>query len=391
MKMTMHSAVKLGMTMGAVGVFSLLTGCSTLNSWNPFAKAPANAPLALVNFNASMSPRLSWSYSIGRAGTAIFSPAYAAESVFVAAADGSLARLDAASGKAQWRISVGSNLTAGVGSDGDTVAVVGTKGVLMVFDGTGKLRWKEQLPSEVLSAPVVGDGAVVVRSGDNRVIAFDAQTGNKRWTSLRAVPALILRGAPGLVVDSGTVYVGQPGGKLLALNSLNGGPRWESVVGESRGSTELERVSDVVGHPVLAEHEICASSYQSRLACFDLGTGVVRWNKELSSQVGPAMDARFVFAADVKGVVSGFSRDAGQSVWRNEKLMYRDLSAPLSIGRAVAVGDYKGIIHFLSREDGSFLARMEIDGSPVTGAPLVAAGRAVFQTQAGTVVAIATE
>ncbi len=374
--------------MGAIGVFSLLAGCT---SWNPFAKTPANAPLALVNFTASMSPKLSWSYSIGRAGIAVFSPAYAGESVFVAAADGSLARLDAASGKPQWRISVGSGLTAGVGSDGDSVAVVGTKGVLMVFDGSGKLRWKEQLPSEVLSAPAVGDGAVVVRSGDNRVIAFDAQTGSKRWTSLRTVPSLILRGAPGLVIDSGTVYVGQPGGKLLALNSINGGPRWETVVGESRGATELERVSDVVGRPILAEHEICATSYQSRLACFDLGTGVVRWNKELSSQVGPAMDARFVFAADVKGVVSGFSRDAGQSVWRNEKLLYRDLSAPLSIGRAVAVADYKGIIHFLSREDGSFLARMETDGSSVTGMPLVAAGRAVFQTQAGTVVAIATE
>ena len=385
MRMTMQNAVA---TLGVIGMVSMLAGCS---SWNPFASAPTNAPLALVTFTASMSPKLSWSYSIGRAGTASFSPAYAGESVFVAAADGSLARLNAADGKPQWRIRVATGLTAGVGSDGETVAVVGTKGMLMVYDGSGTLRWKEQLPSEVLSAPAVGDGTVVVRSGDNRVLAFDAQTGTKRWTSLRTVPPLILRGAPGLLMDSGTVYIGQPGGKLLALNSLNGGPRWESIVGESRGATELERVSDVVGRPILGEHEICATSYQGRLACFDLSSGVVRWNKEWSSQVGPALDERFVFAVDAKSVISGFSRDAGQSVWRNEKLLHRGLSTPLSIGRAVAVGDYKGVIHFLSREDGSFLARMETDGSPMVGTPLVAAGRAVFQTQAGTVVAIATE
>jgi outer membrane protein assembly factor BamB len=385
--MTMQGAASTATKFTAVAMLATLAACG---SWNPFASAPANAPLALVDFKATMSPKISWSYSIGRAGAATFSPAYAADSVFVAAADGSLARLNALDGKPLWRISVGSGLTAGVGTDGETVAVVGTKGVLMVFDGSGKLRWKEQLPSEVLSAPAVGDGNVVVRSGDNRVLAFDALTGAKRWTALRTVPSLILRGAPGLVIDSGTVFVGQPGGKLLALSSINGGARWESVVGESRGATELERVSDVVGHPVLAEHEICAGSYQGRLACFDIGTGVGRWNKDLSSRVGPSLDQRFVFAVDLKGVVSAFAREAGQSVWRNEKLLNRDLSAPLSIGRAVAVGDYKGFIHFLSREDGSFLARLEV-GSPVVGAPIVAAGKAVFQTQAGTVVAIATE
>lgn len=389
MRNTMQGAARKGAAtkLSAVALLATLAACG---SWNPFGKAPANAPVALVDFKATMSPKLSWSYSIGRSGAAAFSPAFAADSVFVAAADGSLARLNAADGKQIWRINAGSGLTAGVGSDGETVAVVGNKGVLMVFDGSGKLRWKEQLPSEALSAPAVGDGNVVVRSGDNRVLAFDVLTGAKRWTALRTVPALILRGAPGLLIDSGTVYVGQPGGKLLALSSINGGARWESVVGESRGATELERVSDVVGHPVVAEHEICASSYQGRLGCFDIGTGVVRWNKELSSQVGPAMDQRFVFAVDTKGVISAFAREAGQSVWRNEKLSYRDLSAPLSIGRAVAVGDYKGYIHFLSREDGSFLARMEV-GSPLVGAPLVAAGKAVFQTQAGNVVAIATE
>ncbi len=380
----MHRAVKFAST----GLFALLAGCSSLN---PFAKPPPDAPLALSTFTSTMSPKTRWTYSIGKAGIGFFSPAFAAESVFVAAADGAVARLDANTGKLQWRINAGTSLTAGVGTDGETVAVVADKGVLMAFDSNGKLRWKDQLSSNVLSTPAVGDGLVVIRSSDNRIIAFDAQTGSRRWIALRTTPPLILHGGPGLLIDNGTVYVAQPGGKLLALNTLNGGPRWESVVAESRGATELERISDVVGQPVMGEAEVCAASFQGRLSCFDFTNGVVRWNKDLSSQVGPAIDGRFVFAVDTRSAISGFSRDAGQNVWRNEKLLYRQLSAPVSLGRAVVVGDFKGFLHFLSREDGSFLARVSTDGAAVLGTPALAGAQAIFQTKAGTVVAVATD
>lgn len=388
MKQTVVSPARLATQAALIGAALLMTGCSI---WNPFAKPPANAPLALQDIKPSMQPRVVWTQSIGKAGISIFSPAYAANSVFVAGSDGSIARLDAASGKPQWRINAGSNLTAGVGSDGESVAVVAAKGMLMVFDGDGKLRWKEQLSASAMSAPAVGSGLVVVRSGDNRITAYDAQSGARRWAVLRTTPPLILQGAPGVVIDSGTVYVAQPGGKLGAFNSLNGGVRWESAVADPKGATELERVVDLVGQPVVADHEVCATSYQGRLACFDISAGVVRWSKEFPSQVGPAVDTRFIFAVDTKSVVSAFAREAGANVWRNEKLMFRQVSAPVSIGRAVAVGDYKGVIHFLSREDGAFMARLNTDGSPIQGTPLIAGSQAIFQTQAGSVVAVATE
>jgi outer membrane protein assembly factor BamB len=380
----MHRAVQVA----SISMLVLLTGCSSLN---PFAKPPPDAPAALAAFTPGMSPKTVWSYSIGKAENGFFSPAFAAESVFTAAADGALARVEAASGKLQWRINAGTKLTAGVGSDGETVAVVGTKGVLMAFDANGKLRWKEQLGSNVLTTPAVGDGLVVIRGSDNRIIAFDAQTGSRRWVALRTTPPLILHGGPGVVIDSGTVYVAQPGGKLLALNGLNGGPRWESVVAESRGATELERISDLVGRPVVTTNEVCATSFQGRLACFDPINGTTRWSKELSSQVGPTVDERFVFAVDTRSAVSGFSRDSGQNVWRNEKMLFRQLSTPVSLGRAVIVGDFKGFLHFLSREDGALLARVATDGSAILGTPVVSDARAIFQTQAGTVVAVATD
>jgi len=99
----------------------------------------------------------------------------------------------------------------------------------------------------------------------------------------------------------------------------------------------------------------------------------------------------YVFAPDDKGALHAFTRDTGSSSWKNDKLAFRRLSTPLSYGRAVAVGDFEGYVHFLSREDGSFLARAATDGSPIMGTPLVAGTNLIFQTQNGTVTAIAVE
>lgn len=381
----MRIALKLAVT----GAVVALAGCSTLSSLNPFSssKAPSNPPAALVDFKPTLTVNTAWNVSVGKAGEHVFTPAVARNSVFAAAADGTVTRIEAATGRAMWRINAGTPLTAGVGSDGNLVVVVGEKGALLAFDENGKEIWKAQAASEVLSAPAVGMGVVVVRSVDNSIAAFDAVTGKRRWILQRSVPSLTLRSAPGIAIADGNAYAALPGGRLVAVALNNGGPRWEVAVGEPRGATELERVADTSGMPLLLGREVCAVAYQGRAACFDGITGSARWARNLSSDVGLGGDERFVFAADEAGSLHALSRDSGASVWRNQQLANRRLSAPLSFGRAVAVADYQGYVHFLSREDGTMLARAATDGSPVLGTPVVAGSYAVFQTRDGSLIA----
>jgi GTP-binding protein len=162
------------------------------------------------------------------------------------------------------------DLTAGVGTDGNLIVVGGDKGMLLAFDMDGKPLWKTQLSSEILSSPVVGQGIVVARSVDNRIVGIDAATGEKKWTVQRAAPPLTLRLAPGMVVHDKDVIIAQPGGKLLSLIMATGAPRWEVEVGVARGATELERVTDIGGYPVVFEDDVCAVSYQGRAGCWDV-------------------------------------------------------------------------------------------------------------------------
>ncbi|MCA1325986.1 outer membrane protein assembly factor BamB [Herbaspirillum sp. alder98] len=381
-----RNAGKLVLKLAAVAALVSLSGCA----WFSGKKDP-NPPAPLVEFAQKLRVKTAWNVSVGKAGNFNFTPAYAAGSVFAAGADGSLVRINAQTGQTVWRVRNEIPLTAGVGTDGSTVVVVGEKGMIQAYDGAGKPTWKAQASSEVLSAPAVGEGLVVVRSIDNRVTAYDADSGARRWMVQRNVPSLTLRNAPGIVIGSQTAFVALPGGRLSALALNNGGPRWEVPVGDPRGTTELERISDVSGVPALGSRDICAVAYQGRIGCFDLLNGNVRWIKDFSSDVGVTLDDSNVYAADIGGVVTEFARDTGAVVWRNERLKNRQLSSPIATSRAVAVGDFEGYIHFLSREDGTFVARVSSDGSPIQAPPVNAGETVVFQTRSGSVVAIATE
>jgi len=367
-----------------LGLIILLSACSMFRD-------PKNPPAALVEFKPTIEVKTVWTYSGGSAGDFVFTPVYVGNSVYAASTNGKVVRIDNATGHEVWRIDTDQTLTAGVGADGSTIAVVADKGILMAYDLDGKLKWQMQTSSEILSAPAIGDGLVVVRSIDNHIAAYDEETGQRKWVIERTLPTLILRSAIGLVISDHNVYVGLPGGKLIAVALASGSVRWEAVVGEPKGATELERVADVSGFPVIFGGDVCASAYQGKVSCFDVKTGVTRWGKSLSTDMGVSVDERFVFAVDEKGTVNAFSRSAGLSEWKNDKLAYRKLSTPISFGQAVLVGDYKGYIHFLSREDGTLAARVSTDGDAIVSTPIIAGPNVVFQTKQGEIVALAID
>jgi len=369
-----------------------LAGCSSLNPLNWFDssdKRPKMAPLpALSN---AIPVRKLWQANIGAADTAVFSPAVARESVYAAAHDGTVVRLNAASGKQMWRVSAGRSLSGGVGAD-DSLVVVGTEEgeVIALEAADGRLRWRARVSSEVLSAPVLTGDLVVVRSADARLFAFDAKDGKRRWVYQRSTPTLSVRSPEGIVAARGLVFAGFPGGKLVAVALTNGALRWEATVSLPRGATELERVTDVVGVPWVSEREVCAVAYQGRVACLDAATGNLLWARPMSSTAGLDSDVRYVFVPDEKGAVHALDRAGGTSVWTQDKLALRELTAPLALGHEIVVGDVEGYVHIVSRENGSFIGRTATDGGPIVSAPVRLDGGFLVQTAKGGLYALTT-
>jgi outer membrane protein assembly factor BamB len=375
-------------------LLALAGGCSTpvgdyIDRW--FGSGPVIKPAELVVLKPTAMTRILWQAAAGSAEKSVFSPMLGESAVIVASAAGQITRLESGSGKVVARIDAKTGLSGGVGGDRRMVIVGTAQGEVIAFDYSGKLLWKAQISSDILSAPQVEQDIAVVRSGDGRLFGFDAATGARKWVYQRTLPALTVRTHVGMQPYRGAVFAGFPGGRLVALSAASGGLVWEAAVALPKGTTELERVADVTSLPVTDGRQVCAAAYQGRVACFGAAKGELLWARDFSSVSGMTMDTRNVYASDEKSAIVAFDRANGASLWKQDKLLGRNISAPALAGRYLAVGDLQGYVHFLSRDDGSFVARIATDGSPIIAQPIPLDDNVLVQTLKGGVYAIAVQ
>ncbi len=272
--------------LAAAACLAALGGCGLFEDVYIFSTEPKHKPTKLTELKPTLAVRPLWNASLGKSGRYFFTPAIVGTDVIAAGGRGLVERLALATGTVVWKTDLDTPLAAGVGTDGATTAVVTVTGDVIALDPAGKPRWRVPTGTEVLSAPAVAEGLVVVRGTDNRVVAYDAETGRKRWTYTRTGQPLVLHSNPGIVIDGALMFMGFPNGKLAALTTANGLLRWESSVAVAKGATELERVADVVGTPVVIGREVCAAAYQGRVGCFDVSTGNTIWTRDLSTSTG---------------------------------------------------------------------------------------------------------
>jgi outer membrane protein assembly factor BamB len=227
------------------------------------------------------------------------------------------------------------------------------------------VRWVGQVAGEVIAPPAVSRNVVVVRTADGRIFGFSVADGKRLWVYQRPTPPLLLRSPAGVLAIGGDVVAGYPNGKLIALDIDDGKLVWEVTVAQPRGSTELERIADVAGLPVIDGGNICAAAYQGKVACFEIATRNVIWSRDLSTSRSLAIDERNVYLVEDDGAVHALDKKAGASVWKQDKLLYRDVTRPVVFDGKVVVGDGQGWLHVLSPDDGAIVGRMETDGTPI--------------------------
>ena len=360
---------------------ALLSGCAWFG-WGGDKKAAALPVIPGANVAT-----LGWSTSVGKTGGYLFTPAFGDRLVYAISRDGGIHALSEEGGKVVSRLDARTPLTGGVGFGENTVVVGSGKGDVIALDGAGRVLWKSAIAGEVLAAPVVASGNVIVRTADGRIFALNRIDGKRNWVFQRAAPALTLRTNASVVVNRGVIYAGYPGGKVIALELDSGKPIWESAISLPRGSTELERIADVSGLPVLDDTRICAAVYQGRTGCVETLNGNVLWSREISSADGVAIDARHVYVADTAGNLFALDKANGATVWKLEKLQLRDPGTPVVVKGKIIVGDKDGLVHAMSPENGDLIGRVATDGSRVVSL-LAGSDRVIAQTDKGGVFAI---
>ncbi|SDY56625.1 outer membrane protein assembly factor BamB [Nitrosomonas sp. Nm33] len=335
---------------------------------------------------------LLWKHSLNKSKIAVFSPIYENGAVYAADAKGSLVRLDPANGKETLQIETEHKLSGGVGAGQGTILVGTFNGEVLAFDEIGHERWKTRVTSEVLSQPQIDSGMVIVRSADGRIFGLDAIDGSRKWIYQGPTPALTMRNFAGVLISRGAIFAGLTGGKLVAMSLSNGNVGWEATVSQPRGVTELERMTDIAGLPVIDDQQVCAVAYHGRIGCFEINDGNQIWARDASSNAGLAMDNNNVYVSEDSGAVVAYDKRSGAMMWKQAKLGSRKLSAPLLVrGALLAVGDAEGNVSLLRRHDGSLAARASTDGGAILNRPEYIPDGFVVQTSNGGIYAFAVQ
>jgi len=368
-----------GLTPWIVAIPMLLGGC---------ASSDAPKPAALQKNPALYAVKEQWRLPVGATALPLEMRAIGTQ-LLVASKQGDISSVDLRSGTLQWRASLGVSLSAGVGSDGETAAVVTAENQLVALRD-GQEIWRQKLPSLTLTAPLVAGARIFITSADRAVTAFDGVTGRKLWSQQRPGDALIL-GQPGILMAVGDTLLTTQGGRLVGLNPQTGAVRWEAAVAVGRGVNEVERLVDLVSGTSRVGNTVCLRAFQSAVACVDASTGRTLWTKPASGATGVAGDEFTLFGVESDSKVQAWRRSDGDKLWTSENLRFRGLSSPVLAGKALVAGDFEGYVHFLSPKDGTLMARVATDGSPISQTPVWVQGNLVAVTQRGTLMGFRPE
>ena len=350
-----------------------VSGCGTVKGWleEETYEAP---PAELVEFTAEFTPVKLWSTDTGGGSDSDHSDiAIWLQSEMAIAVDyeGDVRAYNATTGRSVWQASLDVPVITGAGG-GEELIFIGTqKGEIIALDETnGDVLWRQQLTSEVLAPPKAAHGVVVARTADGKMRGLSITDGSVLWNYQRKVPLLSLRGASAAVLVDDNVIAGYANGKLVALSITDGQVIWEKSVAVPRGRSELDRLVDIDSDPVIKEGVVYAVAYHGQVAAFDIENGQKLWARDMSSRSGLDVAAdNNVYVTDDEDYV--WALQGRNALWRQTRLIRRKLTAPVVVGDQILVGDFEGYVHWISRDDGRFVARAKISKSAISSKPVV--------------------
>ena len=347
-----------------VAVFLVLTGCGS-------SPSPVLPPVELTPLDNKINISRLWKFTAGEGVSDFYlklKPVFSNNTGYIVDYTGHLQAFTLDSGKVIWETDLNMPASGGLTLVNGKLFLGNSKGEVVAVDATnknGKILWRTQLSSEILSRPAIAQGILVVKTIDGRVYGLNSTNGHKSWVYDRSVPHLTLRGNSSPLISNDIVITASDSGKLSALSLRQGKLLWETTIAVAKGRNQLERVIDMDIDPVVVDDVIYVAGYQGRIAAVKMGSGQLIWSRDFSSYSGLYVDAFRVYITDAMGQVWALNRYNGATLWRQNKLLRRQLTAPIAYDNYIVVGDYDGYLHWLSREDGKLVARKRVNASDI--------------------------
>ncbi|EJD6038776.1 MULTISPECIES: outer membrane protein assembly factor BamB [Morganella] len=368
----------------------LLAGCSS--EQDTIVMSP------LPEVTNQFTPETVWDKSVGDGIGKYYShlsPAWEGSSIYAADRNGLVKALDADSGVEIWSVnlaektgflsaSIPAMLSGGLTVSGEHLYVGTERGTLIALNANdGEIAWTANAGGEVLSRPEVSEGLVLVHTGNGLLQAFDTATGEQRWSLNLDTPSLSVRGESAPAVAMGAAFVGGDNGRVSAVMLGQGQLIWQQRISQATGTTEISRLNDVDMTPVVADGRVYAIAYNGNLVAMDMRSGQILWKRDFGSVNELVLDGESLYVVDQNDNVYGLRAADGVTMWSQDKLLHRNLSAPELFNGYLVVGDGEGYLHWLDTSNGQFVAQNKLSSSGILSRPSVAGDKLMVQARDG--------
>ena len=181
---------------------------------------------------------------------------------------------------------------------------------------TGELIWIKKHGVPLKSNIKIYNKKIFLINQDNRLLSFDTLTGSQ-IRDLRSVPSFIKsQNYLGLAISkNGDLVILTSTGDLLKVDADSGSVYW--IVNTTASSYEQSTDFFISSDIVISENDIIFSTHSS-IYSFNLDTGYLNWQVEVSSKSTPIVVSNNVFIVSDNGYFLNVDKKNGKIIWATD-------------------------------------------------------------------------
>lgn len=260
--------------------------------------------------------------------------------------------------------------------------------IVAIDPATGGIAWRQRLLSPATGAPMVDGGVVYAVGRDGTAWAVRADNGRVVWqTPGTPAPAGVL-GAAAPAAAGPAILFPFASGEIASTSRETGVRGWTTTVAGERRGRVYASIGDITGDPVVAGGVTYVGNQGGRTVALQTEDGTRLWTAREGAQ-GPVLPVGgSVFLVSDEGRLVRLDAGTGESVWsvelpgyvpqrkeRKRVALYPSFGPVLAGGRlVVASGD--GLVRLFSPVDGSLVGSADVPGG--AAAPVAVAGGVLY-------------
>lgn len=271
----------------------------------------------------------------------------------------------------------------GITVSGGQVFVTTGFGELTALEAaTGRTIWVQDLDAPAIAAPTVVGDLVYVVARDSTAWAIDISNGRVRWQQVGTPSTANFASGAAPAVTNNIAIFPYPSGEVIATYPDGGTLRWSSVISGDRLGRAVSLVTDIGGDPVIDGNRVYVGNFGGRVVALDIIDGNRIWTapEGAVSPVWPVGNAVYLIN-DLNELVR-LDAASGDAVWRIALPTFGDKPTrrqraihahhgPVLAGGRLIVASSDGVIRQFDPTSGAALASIEIPGGAATN-PVVA-------------------